>query len=81
MLRSDLEIIHAFRRNLEWNGTFPSGRLRGTITFDSAQEALTHADGQLIGVLNSIPVYREGDLGNGKFIYYDFAGNTLATNV
>lgn len=81
MLRSDHNIPNDYRRAAEWAGSFTVKKLRGYITFDSAECVLRYASGVKIGTTLGIPMYRDADLGNGKFVYKDSAGNTLATNV
>jgi hypothetical protein len=80
MYRADLNIMNDGRRAAEWVGDFTVKRLRGRITFDSAELVLRYATGRLVATLLGVPVYRDSDLNNGKFVYKDSAGNTLASN-
>lgn len=52
----------------------------GKITFDSADDVLYKADGALTGVVVGIPVYRLASLDDGKYVYANLAGSTLASN-
>ncbi len=81
MLRSDHNIPNDARRVSEWGGSWLASKLRGTLTIDSADLVLNKATGILVGTSLGIPMYRDSALANGKFVYKDSAGNTLATNV
>jgi hypothetical protein len=78
MLRTDRDIIVQALKTAK--GTL--GQLkRGYITFDSADAVSYKADGQLLDVVMGLKVNRLASLSNGKYAYYDEAGNSLATNV
>jgi len=52
---------------------------RGELYLDAANLS-GFADGQLIGNICSLPVYRKASLADGKYEYYDDNGNLLASN-
>lgn len=81
MIRSDHNIPNDYRRATEWAGDYSVKKLRGYVTIDSADLVLNKATGLLVGTTLGIPMYRDTALANGKFVYKDTAGNTLATNV
>lgn len=81
MLRSDINIVHDYIRDASTGRPTIAEMKRGYIQMDSADLVLYHSDGDLVGSVLGIPVYREADLANGKFAYYDAAGNSLLTNV
>jgi hypothetical protein len=56
-------------------------KLRGKITFDSVNVTARYETGELIGSYLGIPIYCDEALGDDKFVYKDFGGNTLETNV
>jgi len=80
MLRADHNIVNDGRRATEWAGNYTVKKLRGRITIDSADLVLNKADGALVGTSLGVPMYRDTALANGKFVYKDSAGNTLASN-
>lgn len=76
MLRTDRNILMAAGLGKVANSQTP----RGKIYMDSADLVLYEADGVLVETALSIPVYRKASLNNGKYQYYDEAGNLLASN-
>ena len=81
MLRSDRNII--MLQCLIPAGLFKptnSQTPRGNIQMDSAHLGTYKADGQLVGTALGIPIYRKAALADGKYQYYDEAGNVIASN-
>lgn len=78
MLRTDRDIIVQGLKTAK--GTL--GELkRGYVYFDSADAVLYKADAQTLDLVMGMKVSRSAALSNGKYTYYDAAGNSLATNV
>lgn len=80
MLNTDIDILWAYWVSTSGRSTLPEAK-RGRITMDSVDLAAYKADGQLSGTFLGIPIYRDAALANGKFVYTDYAGNSLLTNV
>lgn len=77
MLRDDRDIIVQALKTAKLS----LGELkRGYITFDSADLLANKADGALVAVIMGLKVNRLDSLSNGKYVYYDAAGNSLASN-
>ena len=79
MLRTDLNIVMSALKHEDWPGLIGQ-KARGKIHMDSADLVLYKADGQLVGTALSIPVHRKASLANGKYEYYDEAGNVVSSN-
>ena len=80
MLNTDIDILWAYWTSSSGKATLPEAK-RGYIQMDSAHLVSYKADGALVGTFLGIPIYRLASLDNGKFAYYDAAGNSLLTNV
>lgn len=77
MLRDDRDIIVQALKTAKLS----LGELkRGYIQMDSAEAASEKADGELLAVIMGLKVNRLASLANGKYAYYDEAGNSLASN-
>lgn len=76
MLTSDRNILIAAGVGKVANSQTP----RGKIYMDSADLGAYEADGVLVGTVLSLPIYRNAALADGKFEYYDEAGNLVDSN-
>ena len=78
MLRSDWVTIETLLRAARPS---LSQMPRGQVTMDSADLVSNVADGKHLPNMLGLKLVRDAALGNGKYVYTDSAGTSIATNV